>query len=527
MKKKNNYSKIKESWGEIKQGYFDFQLIGNYFKNKDNSASFQVISDRTINDIDFEELFMFLDRTSSKIGQQYLYDRLLTIDLNYDFNEQERQIECFLQNEESRIGVQQQLSKLDKHEAYYLSSLFQDEYIKKPKWFWIIPTLSILAVLSLISSFFFPKLFVIFVLFLAVNLFFHYSNKKNIYIYTDSVSQLLVLTKVAKEILKVYPDSSVNESLKSLEEQRGEMAMFSIESRSDSDIGVILWTVLEYFKILLLIEPIIVFRVLKKLENKRNDIQRLFKYVGEIDTSLSITSLREGLSGFCKPEFSNEQVLSFEEIYHPLIANCVANSFTGNGKSILLTGSNMSGKTTFIRTVVINVLCAQTINTCFAGKLVLKPMQIYSAIRISDDLINDKSYYFEEVLAIKQMIDRSRVDGYKLFLLDEIFKGTNTIERVAAGKAVLSYIGRGNNLVFVSTHDIELTELLKDIYELYHFTENVENDSILFDYKLKRGSLSTRNAIRILELNGYPEEIISEAKEVSKTLLPSTNLFPN
>ena len=142
-------------------------------------------------------------------------------------------------------------------------------------------------------------------------------------------------------------------------------------------------------------------------------------------------------------------------------------------------------------------------------------MQLYSAIRITDNLLNDKSYYFEEVLTIKQMIDESENDFYKLFLLDEIFKGTNTIERIAAGKAVLSYIGRGKNIVIVSTHDIELTDLLKETYELYHFTETIENDSIFFDYKLKKGELTTRNAIRILELNDYPPEIISEAKEIS------------
>ena len=520
--KKLSYTGIREGWGKIKLESFNFQLIKSYFKNSDNSASFQVVSDRTIDDIDFEELFMFVDRTNSKIGQQYLYSRLLTIDLNYDFSEQERLIEFFRQDEEGRIRMQQQLSRLNKHEAYYLSSLFQSEYMEKPKWFWIIPSLSVLTVLSLALTLFFPKLLFAFVLLVVINLFFHYSNKKNIYIYTDSVPQLLLLIKTAKDILKTHPNGSVSESLKSLEAQKRGMAIFSIESKSDSDIGIIIWSVLEYLKIVLLIEPIIVFRTLKRLEYKRNDISNLFKYIGRIDASISIASLRSSLNNFCKPKISEEQILSFDGIYHPLIANCVANTFDGSKKSILLTGSNMSGKTTFIRTVAINVLCAQTINTCFAEKFALKPMQLYSAIRITDDLMSDKSYYFEEVLAIKQMIDESRRDSYKLFLLDEIFKGTNTVERIAAGKAVLSYIGRGNNLVFVSTHDIELTELLKDTYELYHFTETVENSSILFDYKLKKGSLATRNAIRILELNGYPKEVTNEAKEISRKLLPLT-----
>ena len=99
--------------------------------------------------------------------------------------------------------------------------------------------------------------------------------------------------------------------------------------------------------------------------------------------------------------------------------------------------------------------------------------RIYSAIRISDDFINDKSYYFEEVLTIKEMIEKSNENKSNLFLLDEIFKGTNTIERISAGKAVLSSLSN-NNIVFVSTHDIELADLLKSEYELYHFSEIVD-----------------------------------------------------
>jgi DNA mismatch repair ATPase MutS len=116
------------------------------------------------------------------------------------------------------------------------------------------------------------------------------------------------------------------------------------------------------------------------------------------------------------------------------------------------------------------------------------------------------------------MIDNSANGKTNLFLLDEIFKGTNTIERISAGKAVLSAISKENNIVFVSTHDIELADLLKNEYELYHFSEIVDHKSVDFDYKLKEGKLKDRNAIRILQINDYPEELIQEAIEISKEL---------
>lgn len=104
------------------------------------------------------------------------------------------------------------------------------------------------------------------------------------------------------------------------------------------------------------------------------------------------------------------------------------------------------------------------------------------------------------------------------FILDEVFKGTNTVERIAAAKAILSYLNRYNNLVFVSTHDIELSAMLSDDYELYHFSESVIEGQLSFDHKLKPGQLTTRNAIKLLEIAGYPQEIIDEATDISSKL---------
>jgi len=133
-------------------------------------------------------------------------------------------------------------------------------------------------------------------------------------------------------------------------------------------------------------------------------------------------------------------------------------------------------------------------------------------------LFDDKSYYFEEVLTIKSMLTESKAGSGNLFLLDELFRGTNTLERIAAGKAVLEYLSSGENLVVVSTHDLELTNYLKESFSLYHFAEKIENDKITFDYKLKPGNLETTNAIRILDINDYPNELITEALRLSEEM---------
>lgn len=516
--------KLINTFGHLKNDTFNFDLIDIYFRKKRNCDASQIISDKTCNDLDLNDLFVFVDRTLSKVGQQYLYNKMRTFPADsQQWKHNERIITELSLNEDLRIFTQSQLSFLDKHEAYYIQSLFQDQPIKPPKWFFIIPFLSVVSISILILTFFFPKLIVLLLIIFIVNIFFHYWNKQNVIYYSLSIPQLLRLHSVAGKLYKndclktINPDLS--ESLNVIDLMRKRMSFFQLEARIQNDFEVILGSVLELIKILFLFEPLLLFNVLKKIETKKDVIEHIFEYVGHIDTLISIASLRKGLEKYCIPVINNEKKeLIGEQIYHPFIENCVKNSIHVREKSILLTGSNMSGKTSFIRTIGMNIISGLTLNTCFANYFSIPNVSIFSAIRISDDLMNDRSYYFEEVITIKEMIEKSEDNTFNLFLLDEIFKGTNTIERISAGKAVLSYLAKSKNIVFVSTHDIELADLLQDEYELYHFSEIVDNKTVDFDYKLKPGKLKNRNAIKILEINNYPESIIKEAVTLSLEL---------
>lgn len=315
----------------------------------------------------------------------------------------------------------------------------------------------------------------------------------------------------------INPD--ISESIRAIDSLGIQMSLFKLEVKLQSEIGQAVEYLVELVKALFLIEPLVLYHVLKELDKKRTQIQRVYEYVGEIDTAISIHFLRKDLPHFCLPTITQDKKqIRAEEVYHPLIYASVSNSIDLNEKSALLTGSNMSGKTTFIRTIGINIITAQTLNTCFAKEFSTPILKIHSAIRISDDLLNDKSYYFEEVLTMKALLEESNSDFENIFLLDEMFKGTNTVERIASGKAVLTYLNKKNNIVLVATHDLELAELLKDSFSMFHFTEVVQGDTIVFDYKIKSGNLGNTNAIRILELNNYPEEIIKEATQLAASL---------
>ncbi len=285
------------------------------------------------------------------------------------------------------------------------------------------------------------------------------------------------------------------------------------EKKLDNEYALLFWFVSEIIKITLNLEPILFYSFQKSLENKKKDIKSLFLFIGEIDSAISCASVQINNTTWCKPTFINKKEVFAEEIYHPLIEKCILNDLNLENKSLLLTGSNMSGKTTFIRTFCINAILGQTLDFCFASRFDTPFFKIYSSIRISDNLINNTSYYLEEVVRIKELIDVSKKEDYCLFILDELFKGTNTVERIAAGKSVLSYLNKKNHIVMVSTHDLELTDLLKqENFDLYHFSETIENDQLIFDHKIKPGKPQGGNAIKILELYNYPFEIIENSK---------------
>ncbi|GAB3321605.1 MutS family DNA mismatch repair protein [Larkinella ripae] len=514
---------LKDSYGKLKQQSFQFSLIEYYFVNRTKTDA-QVISDKTYHDLDFDEIFMFVDRTVSRVGQQFLYAKLRKIDLTNTGNQRLEQLTQAFQNDpELRETIGLHLHRLSHQDAYYIPSLFLKPHLQPPDWFRFARWLSVASLFLIILIPFYSAVLLVLPLLLMVNYGIHYWNKKNVYHYLLSLPQLLLLNQVAKEILShevLKPDTDeLNRAIQTVDEVGQSMFFFKLNAKLESEIGMVVEAITELFKALFLLEPLLLFHILKQLDTKRADVERVFQYVGLTDTALSISSLRAGLTTYCQPAITDTQKsLTAVDLYHPLIINSVANSISLMGKSALITGSNMSGKTTFIRAVGINAILAQTINTCFAREFVLAPTRIFSAIRISDDLLNDKSYYFEEVQTIREMIEASSSDYQTLFLLDELFKGTNSIERIAAGKAVLTYLNKNQHLVFVCTHDIELTDYLKETFNLYHFTEIVDHDAIAFDYKLKAGNLKTRNAIRILELNGYPSEIIDEAKVMAQKM---------
>lgn len=239
-----------------------------------------------------------------------------------------------------------------------------------------------------------------------------------------------------------------------------------------------------------------------------------YDYVANIDNHYAVALWQETLDEYTIPEKTKDDNISFENLTHPLISHAVPNSLKIN-EHILLTGSNASGKSTFMKAIALNILLSQTIHTATASKFIYKPGLVYTSMVNQDDITSGDSYFMSEVKSIKRLFDIKSTDEIYVFI-DEIFKGTNTTERIAASESVLTYLNQLNNYrVIAATHDIELSNLLDHIYTNYHFNESISDDEISFDFKIKPGKADTRNAIELLRIMNFPDKIYVRAKSTA------------
>ena len=507
--------------GEQERTAYDFDLVSSYFYNRSTeNEAYQTIDAETTADLDLNAVFERIDRTASRVGQQCLYARLRTLRGEEDAADFDSRVEFFGRDEPLTRRCTKHLARLADEDAYDFQRLIFDTPARVRRIGWAY-ALSAAAVTALLLAPFYPLLLLLFAAIYAANLVIHYSNKINISLYTSAVRQLAAALKSARALAseQVPGSEEAADPIRQVTEVEHRSRIVGTQGDGANELAAIVWLLLEFVKIAFNIEVILFHRFIGSITAHRDAIHRVFRFIGETDAAISVMRLRREMPT-CRPTFTDGKYLEAMQVVHPLIDGCVANTLTLDGTGLLLTGSNMSGKTTFIRALMLNALLGETICTCFAERYTAPYMRLYSSIRITDDIVEGTSYYLQEVLVVKRLLEAAGQPEPCLFVLDELFKGTNTTERIAAGKAVLARLNRGPHIVLAATHDIELAELLHGVgYELHHFREEVADGQLIFDYQLHTGPLTTRNAIRILELYDYPPELIAEAYDTQEELL--------
>ncbi|RIW18513.1 DNA mismatch repair protein [Algoriphagus lacus] len=223
---------------------------------------------------------------------------------------------------------------------------------------------------------------------------------------------------------------------------------------------------------------------------------------------VSLGAFESELEGSGKFDWTDGVGLSGQDLTHPLIApgKAIGNSvdFDPSRKIVILTGANMSGKTTFMRTLGINCVLGNLGLSPFGKSLTLGPIQLYTSMRNSDNLGESVSSFYAELSRIHQLIERLESGEPLFFLLDEILKGTNTQDRVSGSEALILQILKTKGFGIISTHDIELSSLEKSVEKVinYSFHSEILDQTIHFDYKIKNGPCPSFNAHKLMELMG-------------------------
>lgn len=527
--------KIKESYGlvpELEYSYEKYESIGYYYRemteNKPENEDHAYIDNITWHDLDMDKVYMTLNATQCSIGEEYLYYLLRTPELKKDkLEEREKLIEYFTNKAEKRVKLQTELSKagrLDKVSVYeYLGRLKQLKDESNVKHISCI----LLLILSIVSLFIVPVIGIMAIFgVLFYNIISYFKRKGEIENYYAVVAYILRTLDVSERI-SGFDDKELVPYISILKEQdktfksitRGAGLIVSKKSSGD-----ILEVALDYLRMATHIDLIRFNVMLKKLKSKKDDFNKIYEVIGLLDAMAAVASFRRLYSAWCIPELVNTNPgtgkigISTKNIYHPQIINPVKNDFSESG-NVLLTGSNASGKSTFIKTVAINSILAQTVNTVLADSYRASFFKCMTSMALSDNLSDGESYYIVEIKSLKRICDSLREDVPLLIFIDEVLRGTNTLERIAASSEILSYLGERNCMLFAATHDIELTHILENNFSMYHFEEKVDDDGVTFDYKLKDGRAVTRNAILLLKMLKFDNTITDNAEKAADQYL--------
>ena len=481
----------------------------------------------TWRDLDLDAVFTLLDRTESTLGQQALYDRLRSERDVHSVEDFDR-LASALGEAEARERVQAALATLQDPQGYDLWWMTQPDAISTPTWIAAFPFLTMATLAAVVVGFGLLHIVPLLPATIVFCTVIHYFTDPALARLSVAFRQIAPLVSTMERVSRVN-DARLERYLHKLRGHSSDLRSLKRFSRWMSDDPLMvapdatpisrlandaLRAVIGYLNLLLFIDGTVLFLGVSRLRGSAPRLLAAVSALGEIDAALAVASFRAGLEVWTRPTFlPTADHLRLTDVRHPLVERAVANSMDlCPPYGVLITGSNMSGKSTWLRAVGVNAILAQSIATCVASRYEAPYWTVRSCIVRSDDILTGKSYYAMEVERITALLAMSHASAPHLFLLDELFRGTNAVERVAAAEAVLRELVRNrHHLVVVATHDGELTDLLEGVYESFHFGERANAEGLAFDYTLQPGPATSRNAIALLRLHGVSDTVVQNA----------------
>ena len=524
MKSKGKFIKsLNESFGHKPKDYledFDMTFLKNHYKiRKKNESSGESIDELTWNDLDMDTVFKRINYTKTSLGEAYLYYKLREISYNeYEWTSLEKLINLFTINEDLRNKVSLLLMKVGKLNDLNLTNFIYNPKFSKIPSYYKYPLLSLGFIFSIFLSFIYTKVgLILSFIFLCINILSYQSEKifledrfKVMIYLLNNINLCISLSKIKDKDFEFFKNevSSALHNFKALNMVKIYGNSFQKKENAFTDIDIIF----DYIKMFFMVDIIAFQNSVKILEKNKENLYKIYDIVAKLDFALSLAYYRKSLSEYTIPEFIESDDISLENIYHPLIDNPIKNSILIKN-NILFTGSNASGKSTFIKAVALNCILAQSLNTALCSKYRCKFSRVVTSMAIKDNILAGDSYFIAEIKSLKRLLDSLNGEIRVLAFVDEILKGTNTIERISASASILKYAENTNGILLVATHDMELTQIL-ETYENFHFSETVTEDGVTFDYKLKKGPSNTKNALKLLKAMNFNNEVVSLSNQV-------------
>ncbi len=497
------------------------------------------LDERTWTDLDLDDVFAVIDRTESTLGQHALYHRLRTAPVSNHPSAFETLVRRMTDDRPARERAQVALSKLQDPHGYDVWWLASPGAVEPRPWYLVFPVLTATAIALAILAPFWPVMVTPLIVVLLFNVAVHYVTDVQVGNIARSFRQCAPLIATAESLVFLSNESAdplvgalrtdvpALARLKSISRWvNGDPFMLAINAGALATVAShFVAAIYEYLNLGLLLDATGVFFAAGDLARHGRSLARVAAAAGDVDAAISVASFRAGREDWTTPQWSAAgAVAELTDLRHPLVPAAVPNSIAIRpGRGVLVTGSNMSGKSTFLRTVGVNAILAQTIGTCLARAYRAPIFCVRSCIGRSDDLVAGKSYYLVEVEALLDLVRASEDPAPHLFLLDELFRGTNAVERIAAGQAVLEQLlaatrSASPHIVLAATHDQELVDLTSELYEACHFGDSIGPDGLTFDHRLQHGPATTRNAIALLRLYGAPDAVLARATATAERL---------
>jgi hypothetical protein len=511
-------NRLRRNWRRPRSDRVDLENIADFFRSHTTSAA---LDDRTWTDLLLDDVFVCLDRTESSVGQQMLYSRLRGARPADSLNAFDALAARFSDDADVRERAQISLARLRHSSGYYLHRLVRPETLTRPRWYGAIPVWTAAIVTALVLGFVWHALFLFVIAGAIVNVVIRIVTSQRVgseAVWFRMVGPLISSAHALADLCDDPSTSSITGTLKSdlaALRRLGTVARWVSRGNDSAAPTDLVGAIVEYINIQLLMDVNALYFASRELRSRGSHLVRVIEAVGDIDAAIAVASFRESAGDWVRPRFlDGDAPAVLTDLRHPLVDDAVPNSITlAPPPGVLITGSNMSGKSTFLRTVGVTAVLARTINTCLARSYDAPRYCVRSCIGRSDDLVAGKSYYLVEVESVLALVEASKSDEPTLFIFDELFRGTNAVERIAAGEAVLRSLVQPHrpHVVLAATHDGELVELLHDLYVVFHLGDAIGPEGLSFDYHLTPGPATSRNAIALLKLNGAPESLVEHA----------------